>query len=317
MAKKKVILDVDAGVDDALAIILALRSPELEVLAITTVSGNVHVDLCTKNVLRVLALLEDKELPVVARGEETPLAKEPYSAESVHGDDGLGDLGDDYYPSLDWGQVSPKPAIEFLLEMVASKPGEISIVATGPLTNIAKAIQMNPTAMAQAKAIIVMGGAVEVPGNIDPLDVAEFNVYVDPDALEVVLGFSVPVTLVPLDVTHKVPLMREVARQRLAGSSKPVSRFVFDCTQKYMDSNLKESSMDGAYLHDPLTVGVAIDPSLVRTEPRRIYMETKEGLTRGMTVPYKDSSEEANCLVAMSVRAENFLEMFLGRIEGG
>ncbi len=311
------ILDVDAGVDDALAIILAMRSPELEVVAITTVSGNVHVDLCTKNVLRVLTLLGDGERPAVARGEERPLIEDPYSAESVHGDDGLGDLGDDYYPPLDCELISSKSAVELLPEMVASKPGEVTIVATGPLTNVAKAIQVDPAAMAQGKEIIVMGGAVEEQGNVNPLCVAEFNVYVDPDALEVALGFSVPVTLVPLDVTHQVPLLREVARRRLAGSVNQVSRFVFDCAQKYMDSNMKESAMDGAYLHDPLAVGVAIDPSMVTTQQRQIYVETKEGLTRGMTIPYRSPGEEANCRVATSVRAKSFLEMFLNRVEAG
>ncbi len=299
------ILDVDAGVDDALAIILAMRSPELEVVAITTVSGNVHVDLCTKNVLRVLTLLGDGEQPAVARGEERPLIEEPYSAESVHGDDGLGDLGDDYYPPLDCELISSKSAVELLPEMVASKPGEVTIVATGPLTNVAKAIQVDPAAMAQGKEIIVMGGTVEEQGNVDP------------DALEVALGFSVPVTLVPLDVTHQVPLVREVARRRLAGSVNQVSRFVFDCAQKYMDSNMKESAMDGAYLHDPLAVGVAIDSSMVTTQQRQIYVETKEGLTRGMTIPYRSPGEEANCRVATSVRAKSFLEMFLNRVEAG
>ncbi|MFQ5934530.1 MAG: nucleoside hydrolase, partial [Dehalococcoidia bacterium] len=271
MDKNRVILDVDAGVDDAMAIILAMHSPELEVVAITTVSGNTHVDNCTKNVLRVLALLQGDKPPIVARGEERPLKKEPHLATSVHGHDGLGDLGDDYYPPLNWDLVSSKPAVEVVPELLKRESGQITVVATGPLTNIARAIETAPTAMAQAKEIVIMGGAVNQSGNIPPLGVAEFNIYVDPDALEVVLGFTVPVTLVPLDVTHKVRLMRRRAHKELATPSGAVPRFVVHCSKKYMDFHRDEGGFDGAYLHDPLAVGVVIDPSLVKTEPMHLY----------------------------------------------
>jgi purine nucleosidase len=147
MGKKKIVLDVDAGVDDAMAIILATRSPELEVMAITAVSGNVHLNYCTKNVLRMLSLLGE-ELPV-ARGEEGPLKKELHSVPSIHGQDGLGDLGDAYYGRLNWTLVQPTPAVRFIPELIKKNPGEITIIATGPLTNIANAIQEDPIAMSQ------------------------------------------------------------------------------------------------------------------------------------------------------------------------
>ncbi|MEE9248629.1 MAG: nucleoside hydrolase, partial [Dehalococcoidia bacterium] len=131
MEKRAVILDVDAGVDDALAILLALASPELEVLAITTVSGNVHVDSTTRNVLRILSFLSRGELSVVAKGEAAPLKKELFTASKVHGEDGLGDLGDDYYPPLDWGLISAKPAVDLLPELVAGRPGQVIVVSTG------------------------------------------------------------------------------------------------------------------------------------------------------------------------------------------
>jgi len=205
MKRPKVILDTDPGVDDALAIILALRSRELELLALTTVSGNVHVSHCAKNVLRILSLLELQNLPVIARGEDKPLEKEPFEVPSVHGNDGLGDLGDNYFPPLNWSLLSKKNAVDLICEVVSQNPGEITIIATGPLTNVARAIQKDPISMSQAKEIIFMGGAVNVAGNIPP-GAAEFNAYVDPHAMEIVLNFCVPVTMVPLDVTHQVKL---------------------------------------------------------------------------------------------------------------
>jgi inosine-uridine nucleoside N-ribohydrolase len=317
MGKRAVILDVDAGVDDAFAILLALASPELEVLAITTVSGNVHVDSTTRNVLRILSLLSRGELPLVAKGEAAPLKKELFTASKIHGEDGLGDLGDDYYPPLDWGLVSAKPAADLLPELVAGRPGQVIIVSTGPVTNVAKAIMKAPDLMCQAREIVVMGGAIDRAGNIPPLYASEFNTYVDPDALDTVLKSGIPVTLVPTDVTHGVCLTRDKARNVLTGPGSVVSRFAFDCAQKYMDFNLATEGIDGAYMHDPLTVATVVDPSLVTTVPRRIYVDTREGMTRGMTVPfrYPDNVEGTpNCLTAVTVDSRRFIRMLLGRI---
>lgn len=319
MDGKKIILDVDCGVDDALAIILAMHSQELEVLAITTVSGNTHVDHCTKNVLRVLSVLGSENPPLVARGEDRPLVKEARFAASVHGNDGLGDLGDDYYPPLDWGLLSSESAVELLPKLILEHPGEVTLVATGPLTNLAKAIQAQPTTMSQTKEIVIMGGAVKESGNIPPLKAAEFNVYADPDALDVVLGFCAPVTLVPLDVTHKTKLLRDRAERELSAGPGTVAQFALDCNRKYMDYHRDDEGMDGAYLHDPLAVGVVIDPSLVRLEPMRIYVETKDGMTRGMTVAFGGNSKvrmPPNCKVAMSVGSDRFLDLFIDRIKG-
>ena len=319
MDKKRVIIDVDAGVDDALAIILALRSPELEVVAITTVSGNVNVALATKNVLRVLTLIADDKWPVVAKGAGVPLNNESQSAHSIHGEDGLGDLGEAYYPSLDWDRISPQSAVECMLRFIRAEPSAITIVATGPLTNIATAIRTDPSVMARVKEIIAMSGAIEVPGNIEPLHIAEFNAYADPDALSEVLAFSasVPITLVPLDVTHSVSLMRNVACAKLSGSPKIITKFAYDCSIKYMDSNQRIASMDGAYLHDPLAVGVAINPSLVTRSARRIDVDISKALTRGTTKLHHTSGvsgNEPNCWTTMSVKAQCFLDMFLERI---
>ncbi len=245
MDRKKVILDVDAGVDDAMAIILALRSPQLEVAAITTVTGNVHVDHCTKNVLRILALLDMESPPVVARGEDRPLVKEPVYADFVHGFDGLGDLGDDYYPPLDWGLVSSQPATELMPRLIEQHPGEVTIIGVGPLTNIARAIQSEPVAMSKAKGIVVMAGAIHEMGVMPPLRIADFNTYVDPEALEIVLGFTVPVTLVAVDATYQACVSRK-QMEELGMAENAVPRFIAESSRMYMDIGKEEEGFDGA-----------------------------------------------------------------------
>jgi len=316
----KIILDTDTGVDDAMAIILALRSPELEVLAITTVSGNVPVDQCTKNVRRVLALLAPESCPLVAAGEDRPLVKPPFSAPSVHGDDGLGDLGDAYYPDLGRMQPTAVKAVELILDLITQYPEEVTLIPVGPLTNIARAILKDPKTMRRVKEIILMGGAVHVPGNIPP-GAAEFNIFVDPHAAAVVLNFGLPVTMVPLDVTHQVKLTRELAGRELSTAQDKVARFIWDASQKYMTFYRDDQGYDGCYLHDPLAVGVAIDPSFVTTEAMRIYVETEGKVTAGMTLPFRHPTKDPakidrpNVQVCTQVEADRFLAFFLKRVK--
>lgn len=319
MNPKPVVLDVDAGVDDALAILLALSSPELEVLAVNTVSGNITVDLATKNVLRTLSWMPLGSGLTVAKGSDKPLSKDLFMAKAVHGDDGLGDLGDQYYPALDWTLVSEQSAAKTLVDLVANAPGSMTIVATGPVTNIAIAIQAEPKVMGKVKEIVIMGGAVDSIGNIPPLYAAEFNTYVDPDALDIVLRSHIPVTLIPTGVTHKVCLMRDIAREVLSNSDSAVARFAFDACQVYMDFILANDGIDGAYMHDPLAVASVIDPSLISTVPYRVYVEAREGMSRGMIVPYRHPSglvEDPNCRVAVEVSSERFITMLLKRLSG-
>ena len=316
---KPIILDVDAGVDDALAILLALASPEVEVVGITTVSGNVHVDKCTRNVLRILSFVEEAKRPTVFKGESAPLVKELYTAAAVHGEDGLGDLGDDYYPELDQGLLSDKHAVPALADMVAERPGEVTIVATGPVTNVARAIQQFPDKMSQAGEIVIMGGAVDAAGNIEPLYAAEFNTYVDPEALDVLLESGIALTLVPTDATHGIGLMRNAAREWFVERGGRAGRFAYDCCQFYMDFTQARSGFDGTYMHDPMATAVVIDPTLMTDAPRRLYVEVKEGPTMGMTVPYRPPANvelEPNCRVASHVEGDRFIEMLLSRVGG-
>lgn len=314
-----IILDVDAGVDDALAILLALASPEVEVVGITTVSGNVHVDKCTRNVLRILSFVEEDKRPAVFKGESGPLVKELYTAAAVHGEDGLGDLGPDYYPDLDQGLLSEKHAVEALADLVAERPGEVTIVATGPVTNVARAIRQSPDKMSRAREIVIMGGAVDAAGNIEPLYAAEFNTYVDPEALDVLLESRIPLTLVPTDATHGIGLMRSAARESFVEKGGKAGRFAYDCCQFYMDFIQAQTGFNGAYMHDPMATAVVIDPSLMTDAPRRLYVEVKDGLTMGMTVPYRPPANvelDPNCRVASRVDGERFIRMLLSRIGG-
>lgn len=312
-ARQSVLLDMDPGVDDALAILLALRSPELDVRAITVVAGNVGLDLCTRNALRILALLGRTEGPPVAQGAARPLVKPPFAVPSIHGSDGLGALDPEFYPPLPPHLLLTKPAREVILQAVVTEPGEITIVATGPLTNIATCLRENRGAMRKVRELMIMGGAVDIPANIPP-GAAEFNFFVDPHAAEIVLDSGLPITLVPLDVTHKVPLTRAAAQDAFGGQSDPASRFVLGATRRYMDFYRDDQGHDGCYLHDPLAVGVAIDPSLVTTEERRIYVETEGKVTAGMSLPFRHPTvkkPEPNVRVCTGVDSERFLRLFV------
>jgi inosine-uridine nucleoside N-ribohydrolase len=325
---KRVILDMDPGVDDALAIILAMLSSELKVEAITTVSGNVHVDLCTRNVRRVLEVLKPEQPPIIARGEAAPLAAgSPLDASGIHGRDGLGDLdrfaSEDgitkRYPEPSLYHVSPDHAVDVILSLVADRPHEVTLIPTGPLTNIARAIMQDPERMKKVKEIVIMGGAFNVPGNATA--VAEFNILVDPHAANVVVNSGLPITFVGLDVTHQVWLQRTHIRQEIQPLNTRLAQFICDITSVYMDSHTENDGIPGCYLHDPLAVGVAIDPSLVEAEDLYVQVETQGKIALGMTVadlrPVRWRKGSPNVRVCTSVDADRFLTLFLETIKAG
>ena len=322
---RPVILDMDPGVDDALAILLALRSPELEVKAITVVSGNIKLDLCVKNVLRVLNILgiDDDSAPIVAAGSERPIRKDPLNVPSIHGCDGLGGLyrfheadGSIRYPEPK-RKPSSVPAVDVILDSVDRFARNLAIIATGPLTNIAQAIMRDSKTMRKIGETIIMGGAFKEPGNITP--VAEFNAYVDPDALQIVLDSGIsPLTIVGLDVTHKARLYKHYLYKRVCDSKNKVTQFVQDCTEFYMNFHKENEGFDGCYLHDPLAVGVAIWPELVKTQSLHVQVETYGRLTAGMTIAdfrsRRSLSDKPNANVCMDVNADEFLKRFSERV---
>lgn len=323
--KKIVIIDTDCGVDDALALILALKSPELEVKAITTVSGNVHVDKVIPNVFKVFDALKLNEHPLVARGAEQPLKIVRKEAESVHGVDGLGDAiaNPSHMP------IDPRPAWKVICDLARQNSKQITLITIGPLTNLARAIQNDPEGVRCLKKVVTMGGVFFEVGNVGPD--AEFNVAADPDAAYEVVKFCrdsclktpvdregkevilppdpkkedyektidyrkhdpndpnmVPLTFVGLDVTHKV-LLRRAAMDRAvkAHPRNNLLKFVQDISKKYMDFYYDNEWLPGCYLHDPLAVAFAINPAFLEIEERIIHVETETvgNFTGGVIFP--------------------------------
>ncbi|HLC42143.1 MAG TPA: nucleoside hydrolase [Methylomirabilota bacterium] len=317
-----VLIDTDPGIDDALALIFALRSEELSVEAITTVAGNVPVELTTRNALRILTLLSIPGALPVARGAPAPLTRSLVSASHVHGDDGLGNI--DRLRTPDGSPLYPEPTVELvphdgaglILETIRRWPDELTVIALGPLTNLAIALQRDPAIMRKVREVVIMGGAIAVPGNVSP--VAEFNFYVDPEAAHRVLAAGLPIRLVPLDVTQQVILRRDRIERRMAGRRDPVSRFVWAMARAGLEFAQKAEGLDGLVLHDPLAVAVALDPSLMSARELFVDVETEGVLTRGMAVADRRFPSRAqtalNCQVAMTVAADRVLAKLLERL---
>lgn len=307
MERRRVVLDVDTGVDDALAIMLALRSPELEVLGVTTVTGNVPVSQSTTNTLLVLEMLDAPDMPVVA-GATVPLGRKPITAPEVHGSDGLGGVTRKYpIPSR---QVR-RGAADFLLEMVGRIPGELTLIATGPLTNLATAIQRDGRAMRGLQGVTVMGGAIRVPGNTAPT--TEFNFAVDPEAAAIVLAAGLHLTLVPLDVTEQIVLTREAVEG--AGDGR-LQAFIREITAATMVFHREVEGIDGMFLHDPLAVGTVVDPSLVRGQALALAVERQGELTAGMVVAdlRRRSRAKPTATVCQEVDVARFMQLFCTRV---
>jgi len=314
----RVIIDTDPGIDDALALFLALRSPELHIEAITTVAGNAPVDRCTRNVFQVLELLHVDPRPAVAQGAARPLERALRPAVEVHGEDGLGTLS--RYRNPDGGPRYPEPrgslatvgAVDLILEIVGRSPGEITLITLGPLTNVAQAILRDRMTMAKVGRVVSMGGAVLVPGNTSP--VAEFNVATDPEAARIVLTAGLPVTLVPLDVTERVRLSADALRTWVEPLADLPAQFLLDCTADLIVFSETWEGFKGIILHDPLTVGVVLDPDLVKTQPLHVQVETRGEITTGMTVADRRplrAGGRATADVALDVDADRFLTLFM------
>jgi inosine-uridine nucleoside N-ribohydrolase len=306
MTRQPVLLDVDTGVDDALAIALALRSPELEVVGITTVSGNVPVEQATANTLLVLERLGASAVPVVS-GAARPLARAPRHATAVHGLDGMGDL-----PGR--APAGPRAAQEdaagFLLDTLARLP-EAILVATGPLTNLAQAVQKDAARMRRLRGLYAMGGAIAVPGNVTP--VAEFNVWADPEAAALVLEAGLPVTLVPLDVTERAVLSE--SRLERAAARGPLQTFLYDISRPAVAFHRREEGIAGLFLHDPLAVAGVVQPALLARKTLRVAVECRGHHTAGMTVAdRRRRAGGGGIAVCTEVDADRFLQLFQARV---
>lgn len=308
MTPTPIIIDTDPGVDDALAFLLALASPEIQVEALTTTQGNVTLEKATRNALSVLELMHASHIPV-AQGSLLPLVQPLRASDSVHGASGI---GNSTLPEPSSKPV-PQHAVDYLIERVLAEPNQISIFPIGPLTNIAMAIRKEPAFAEAVKELVIMGGAIHEAGNVTPL--AEFNIFVDPHAAHIVFHSGIPMTLIPLDVTHKC-LLKQEHLQRLVQIDSPITRFIKEAVEVYLKASL-ELGYQGSALHDPLTLAAIIAPELLTLKEYYVDVDISGGLSMGKTFAdfYHVSKKPANMKVALDVRGEEFIELFLQRME--
>ncbi len=321
---RKVIIDTDPGTDDAMAILLALNSPELDVKAITVVPGNVTAKQGLENALRLVSLAGRCDVPVAA-GAQHPLVQKLVTAEFWHGLNGLANID---LPASNC-HADPTFAPDLIIQLIHKYPHQITLVPVGPETNIALAVSKDPSIVPLVKDVVVMGGSI-VGGNVDAA--AEANIFGDPEAASIVFNAGWPITMVGLGVGNET-LVKPDLIAKLAQTHGPENDFVVGVL-KFLE-NLSERFGDkGVAMYDPLAVGAAIDPSLIKTKPMRVDIELRGEFTRGETVANRRNAIEnnvphgdhlwiqglqfvhPNVNVAVGVNAEAFLKMFASRIEG-
>jgi inosine-uridine nucleoside N-ribohydrolase len=277
----RVIIDTDPGVDDALALLLAMRSPELKIEGITPVAGNVPLELGLPNALRMVEISARADIPVAA-GARVPLVRRLVTATYAHGENGLGGA---VFPEPKLSPIT-LPAAEFIRQTIRKHPGEVTLLTIGPLTNVATALNADPALASLVQGLVMMGGSLS-GGNITPA--AEFNIYVDPEAARIVFQSGIPITMVGLDVTRKTSLTDEHVRQLEAGQS-PVSQSAAKIARNAINHNREQGFLVGPNMHDSLAIAAFLDPSLLRFKDYYIDVETTGELTAGETLGYSPSS---------------------------
>jgi len=327
--KKKVIIDTDIGIgisgsdiDDGLALILALRSPEIDVEAITTVAGNVSVNEATDCALNLMEILGIEDVPVAA-GASRPLLGDIDPIRKVYNTIlNKADIKSSWKPKPTKLKCASIHAVDLIVSKVLEHPNEITLIAIGPLTNIAMAIRKEPVITKSIKEIIVMGGAATIlPHNVTP--VAEFNMYIDPEAAKIVFHSGLPITLVGFDVTMKV-FLKEEHLNMVENCNSFLGRYIAEQVKPWIVflQHLFPDRLEfhhGCPLHDPLAVAVAIDRSLVKTEKMYVDIETMGKLTRGQVVADRGwaifpPAGHPNVDVCVEVDAERFMELLINRI---
>jgi purine nucleosidase len=322
----RVIIDTDPGVDDAFALMLAMRSPELNVMAVTAVAGNLPLEITLPNALRMVEICDRTDIPVAA-GASAPLIRRQVTASYAHGENGLGGVS---LPPPKMTAIK-EHATELICRIVLEHPGEVTLIGLGPLTNLALALRSEPNLAKAIKSIVLMGGSLS-GGNVTPA--AEFNFYVDPEAASIVFNSGVPITMVGLDVTRKVELTEPYIRELEAGTNKP-SRAAAGIARAIMATYRGHGEKGGPTLHDPLAVSALIRPDILTFESYRVQIETDGLITAGESVGWKrapiryaaafensprvTSSDEtftANTKVAVDVRPGSFFRLLVDRITG-
>lgn len=309
MTPQKLIIDTDPGQDDAVAILLALASPEIDLLGITTVAGNVPLALTEVNARKICDLAGRQDMPVFA-GADRPLMRKLVTAEHVHGRTGLDgpDLPDPVTPLQD------RHAVDFIIETIRSEPaGSVSIAPVGPLTNIALALRQAPDIAPRIDRIVMMGGGCFEGGNITPA--AEFNIYVDPEAAAEVFASGIPITMMPLDVTHKA-MTTAVRTDAIRATGTRTAIAVAEMLEFFERFDEEKYGSDGGPLHDPCTVAWMIRPAMFAGRHCNVEIETTSTLTLGMTVIdwWQVSGRPHNAFVVGSIDADGFFALITERL---
>jgi|TARA_Y100000766_G_C18838731_1_gene571888 purine nucleosidase len=310
MIKKKIIIDTDPGQDDAVALLLALASKELEILGITCVAGNVPLSLTSENARKILELTRYTEIPVFA-GADRPIKRTLVTAEHVHGKTGIDG------PVLEKPKIKlqSKEAIEFIIETILSYPkDEITLCTLGPLTNIGLAFQREPRIKTLIKEIIMMGGGFFEGGNITPA--AEFNIYVDPEAAAEVLVSGIPITMLPLDVTHRALTSRSrIESFRKIGNKAGIATAeMLDFFERF---DVEKYGSEGGPLHDPNVITYLLRPEFYEGKYVNVEIEVGSDLTRGMTVVdwWNVTTRKKNVYYIDKVKDEEFFNFLIERIK--
>ncbi|MER5404517.1 nucleoside hydrolase [Streptomyces sp. NPDC002769] len=303
---KKIIIDCDPGLDDAIAILLAAGNPDVEIVAVTTVAGNHTLDKVTLNARQVCTLAGLHDVPVAA-GADRPLVRDRIIAAEIHGESGM-DGPDFIAPAM---EADPRHAVDLIVETVLTHPGEITLVPTAPLTNIALALRREPRIATLVKEVVLMGGSY-TRGNVTPA--AEFNVHADPEAAAIVFSADWPVTMVGLDLTAQAAATPDLL-YRIAALDTPVSRFVVDLLHRY---NATVGKVHGttATIHDACAVGRAIDPTLMEAVEAHVEVELRGTATYGMTVTdFRGHIGPPNTLVATELHTERLWDLLIRSLE--
>lgn len=305
--KHKIILDCDPGHDDAIALLLAAHHPDIELLAITTVAGNQAVEKTAYNALKVCSLAHIHNVPV-AMGMHCPLLRPARYAADIHGESGL-DGPDIPVPDI---ELAPQHAVDLLIELLLKSEGDITLVHTGPLTNLAMAIRREPAILPKIKAISLMGGAIGV-GNTTPA--AEFNIWFDPEAAAIVFGCGRPLTMVPLEVTHQALATPEVQR-RLRVSGRRVACFAADLLIFFADTYLQVFGFMHPPVHDPCAVAAVVEPDILHAQKMNVEIETMGEWTMGRTVCdiYGKSKKQTEISVGYALDVPRFWDMVIATL---
>jgi purine nucleosidase len=307
MAEKSIIIDCDPGVDDAIALLLAFASPELDLLGITTVAGNVPLSLTAKNARKICELAGRTQIPVYA-GCSRPIMRSLTTAEEIHGKTGLEGV-DLPEPQM---LLQPQHGVDFLIHTLMSSSGEITVATLGPLTNLAIALIKEPRIAAKILEVVLMGGAIS-QGNVTAS--AEFNLYVDPHAAHVVFSSGIKLTLFSLDVTHQV-LTTPARLEKIRAIATPVGTAAANLLGHYSSRDAERFEMTGGPLHDPCVIAYLLQPNLFSYRDCYVEIETVSELTLGRTVVdlWNSSGRSPNTKVAQIADSERFYQLLIERL---